>query len=182
MLKRAPSVFFAMILAAVTTAGQSGYDPNRPPSAQRNSQRTLVAATEKASANAPSRDEKILFDHVNQSRVLTGLPALRWDANLAAAARQHCAVLVQHKSLSHQFPEEEPLQLRARHAGAEFSVVAENVAIAATPDEIHFEWMKSPGHRANILDPDLTAVGIAVMPGNNDLYAVQDFSQAIEQC
>jgi len=161
---------------------QSGGDPNRPPYAQNSRpapQRTaLVAAA--SSGTVPSGDEKILFDHVNQSRVLAGLPALHWDANLAAAARKHCTLLVQHEALSHQFPGEEGVKERARHAGAEFSVVAENVALAPTPDELHYEWMHSPPHRANILDPELTAIGVAVMPGNKGLYAVQDFSLALE--
>ena len=126
-----------------------------------------------------SGDEKVLFDHVNESRVLAGLSALRWDAKLAIAAREHCALLVQHDALSHQFPGEPGLQERLNSAGAEFSVAAENVALAPTPDEIHYEWMHSPPHRANILDPQLNAIGIAAMPGNRGLYAVQDFSHAV---
>jgi hypothetical protein len=138
------------------------------------------AAAASSSSAAPLGDEKILFDHVNEARVLSGLPALHWDASLAVAARQHCALLVQHEALSHQFPGEEDVKERARHAGAAFSVVAENVALAPTADEIHDEWMHSPPHRANILDPELTAIGIAVMPGHKGLYAAQDFSRAVE--
>ncbi len=36
--------------------------------------------------------------------------------------------------------------------------------------------MHSPGHRGNILNPDLTAVGIAAVRGSGGLFAVQDFS------
>jgi uncharacterized protein YkwD len=159
---------------------QSAGDPNRPPiaqSSQRSAQHVLL--TSKSSA-VPYGDDEILFDHVNESRVLTGLPVLRWDANLAAAAKKHCALMVQHAALSHQFPGEQGLKERVRDAGAEFTVVAENVALAPTPDEIHDEWMHSPPHRANILDPELTSIGIAEMPGNRGLYAVQDFSRAVE--
>jgi uncharacterized protein YkwD len=158
-------------------------DPNRPPSAQRPAHRNAGAnrATSQRDDSEPSGDEKILFEHVNESRVLAGLSALRWDAKLAAAAREHCALLVQHDALSHQFPGEPGLQERLNSAGAEFSVAAENVALAPTPDEIHYEWMHSPPHRANILDPQLNAIGIAAMPGKRGLYAVQDFSHAVEQ-
>ncbi len=100
---------------------------------------------------------------------------------MAAAARQHCALLVQHDALSHQFPGEPGLQQRLSAVGAQFSVAAENVAVAPTPDEIHYEWMHSPPHRANILDPQLTAIGIAALPGNKGLFAVQDFSRAAEK-
>lgn len=203
MLKRAPSTFVVMLIFAVAApltatfpaasfaqnsasigGGQYGDDPNRPPSAQHTlprNEHTPITATERPSANAPAGDEKILFDHVNQSRVLAGLPALQWDANLAAAARQHCALLVQHDGLSHQFPDEDGLKERLHRSGAEFSVAAENIAYAATPDELHYEWMHSAPHRANILDKDLNAIGIAELPGRRGLYAVQDFAQAVEK-
>jgi uncharacterized protein YkwD len=134
------------------------------------------AATRKPQDGGPSAEERALFDHANESRVLAGLPALHWDGQLAAAARRHCMVMVQHDALSHQFPGEEDMQQRISDSGAGFSALAENVALAATADEIHFAWMNSAGHRANILDPKLTAVGISVQPGNRGLYAVQDFS------
>lgn len=169
--------------SASQRAAQSG-DPNRPPTAQHPPQRNATAVDRAAGQRGdsePSGDESVLFDHLNESRVLAGLPALRWDARLAAAAREHCALLVQHDALSHQFPGEPGLQERLISAGAEFSVAAENVALAPTPDEIHYEWMHSPPHRANILDPQLNAIGIAAMPGNKGLYAVQDFSHAVER-
>jgi uncharacterized protein YkwD len=163
---------------------QSSNAPNRPPAAQNSPrtspQRAATSAPEKQSSDVPSGPEKILFDQLNESRVLTGLAALRWDANLAAAARKHCALLVQHDALSHQFPGEAGLQQRLNEAGVEFSAAAENVAMAPAAEEIHYEWMHSPPHRANILDPKLTAVGIATMPGNMGVYAVQDFALALE--
>ncbi len=164
---------------------QSSNDPNRPPSAQNSSraipQRAATSAAQKPSPGGPSGAEKILFDQLNESRVLAGLSALRWDANLATAARKHCALMVQHEALSHQFPGEAGLQQRLNEAGEEFSVAAENVAMAQTAEEIHYEWMHSPPHRANILDPQLTAVGIATMPGSKGVFAVQDFALAFEK-
>ena len=37
----------------------------------------------------------------------------------------------------------------------------------------------SPGHRENLLDPELNSVGIAVVARNGTLFAVQDFSKAL---
>src|SRR5271163_2562359 len=85
-------VLFAGVFADECRA-QSSNDPNRPPSAQNSSRaiphRAAASATEKSSPDGPSGAEKILFDQLNESRVLAGLSALRWDANLAAAARKH---------------------------------------------------------------------------------------------
>ena len=40
--------------------------------------------------------------------------------------------------------------------------------------------MHSPVHRANILDPNLTAIGIAVVQRGGYLFAVEDFSHATQ--
>ena len=107
--------------------------------------------------------ERALFDAANRERTAQGLPALRWDDALANAARNHALLMAQRNTLSHQFPGEAPLQDRGRLAGARYTEIAENVAEGPTADVIHSGWMHSPPHRANLLDPELTAIGIAVV-------------------
>jgi hypothetical protein len=67
---------------------------------------------------------------------------------------------------------------RASQAGARFSSLAENVAEGPSAESIHHQWMNSPPHRANLLDPQLDSVGIAVAERNGILFAVEDFSLA----
>src|SRR6201999_979649 len=69
---------------------------------------------------------------------------------------------------------------RGKSAGARFSMIAENVAEAQTAVRIHYAWMNSPGHRANLLDPHVDAVGISVRGRNGQLYAVEDFERSVE--
>jgi Cysteine-rich secretory protein family len=131
--------------------------------------------------------ERALFDAANRDRMAQGLQPLRWDEALAAAARDHALRMAQRNTLSHQLPGELPLQDRARLAGARYSTIAENVAEGPTPDMIHTSWMHSAPHRANLLDPELTTVGIAVASisarsgggAAGMLFAVEDFSQAV---
>jgi len=120
-----------------------------------------------------------LFSSLNRERVSQGLPVLQWDDALASAARRHAVRMAQLDQMSHQLPGEPNLLARANEAGAHFSVIAENVAIGPDPALIHTMWMHSPGHRANILSPQLTAVGIAVVQGSSGLFAAQDFSQRV---
>jgi uncharacterized protein YkwD len=41
--------------------------------------------------------------------------------------------------------------------------LGENIGLGpVTPDIIVASWMNSPGHRANILDPDYTHIGVGV--------------------
>ena len=48
-------------------------------------------------------------------------------------------------------------------------------------DAIHEAWMHSPGHRANLLSPDVDRVGMAVVAARGVLYAVADYSRGVEQ-
>jgi uncharacterized protein YkwD len=123
--------------------------------------------------------ERALFDALNRERAAQGLPALQWDEALAAAAREHALRMAQRNTLSHQLPGEPAVQDRATSAGARFSLIAENIAVAPNPSTIHSAWMQSPHHRENILDPELNVVGIAVIKGGDGLFAVQDFSQSV---
>jgi cysteine-rich secretory family protein len=125
--------------------------------------------------------DKSLLDAANKDRATENLPPLKWDAALANAAHQHSLRMAKLNQLSHQFPDEPPLQDRARQAGARFSVIAENVAQGPNASAIHNQWMHSPPHRANIMDPTLNAVGISVVQSGNTLFAVEDFSTAVPE-
>jgi hypothetical protein len=129
---------------------------------------------------AQTKDEQILFDEANRERTQRGLSPLKWDAQLAAAARQHASLMAQQNTLAHQLPGEPEPPARARAAGAKFSALAENVADGPSIGEIHAGWMESPPHRKNILDPQLNSVGISVVAApEGQLFAVQDFSRNV---
>jgi uncharacterized protein YkwD len=131
-----------------------------------------------AAQSTPTGSEKTLFEAANRERASQHLKALQWDPALAAAARQHASRMARHNELSHQFPDEPSLQERVRGAGVHYSAIAENVGEGPSAESIHSQWMHSPAHRANLLDPDLSAIGIAAVPGQGDmLFAVEDFSQ-----
>lgn len=140
----------------------------------------LFLATAAFAAQPPSSTaERLLFDAANRDRAALGLPQLQWDDALASAARMHTMRMAQQNALSHQFPNELSLQDRATQFGARFSIIAENVAEGPSASGIHTQWMNSPPHRANLLDAQLSAVGIAVMQSHGELFAVEDFSQAV---
>jgi uncharacterized protein YkwD len=127
-----------------------------------------------------SSREHRLFDLVNQEREKAGLLKLEWDDHLADAARAHSKLLAENQDLSHQFEGEPPLQQRAGATGARFSAVAENVAAAPTVDIAHESLMKSPGHRANILNSSYNTVGIAIVERSRELYVTQDFARTLQ--
>lgn len=123
--------------------------------------------------------EKLLFEAANHERAQRKLPLLKWDEGLARAARKHAELMAEQDLLEHRLSGESDLPTRAREAGASFSHITENIGMAVSADQFHDGWMHSPGHRANLLDADSDSVGIAVVEGGEELYAVEDFSRAV---
>ena len=117
----------------------------------------------------------------NQARAQAGVGRLQWDPALAAAALYHCQRMAAEGPISHQYRGEPDLSSRAAQAGAHFSVIEENVGFAPSASAVHQAWMQSPGHRENLLSPDVDHVGVAVVAARGEFYAVADYSRAVEQ-
>ena len=120
-----------------------------------------------------------LLQATNQDRSAHGLGILRPDPLLTKAAWEHAKRMVQYGRLTHQVPGEPDLIFRIHNVGLHCSTVAENIAEAPTTRQINDEWMHSPPHRANLLDPRVNAVGIAIVARHGELYAVEDFARSV---
>lgn len=131
-----------------------------------------------AQNNQAASLERQLFEATNRERTAHGVPALRWNDALAAAARKHANQMARQDALSHQFPGEPSLPSRVRQSGARFVWLSENVALGPNPSFIHTEFVQSPQHRANLLDVDMNEVGIGMVARNGRWFAVEDFSKA----
>ena len=129
---------------------------------------------------SPSVAEQYLLAAANQERAGQGLPPVRLDPVLTQASAFHARQMAAHEDISHRFNNEPALAERGADAGAHFSRISENVGEAPTSVIIHNLWMHSPGHRANLLDPQVDTIGIAVVARNGQLYAVEDFAGSIE--
>src|SRR5260370_38578303 len=106
-------------------------------------------------AQKPSAEEQFFFDSANRERVAQQLPPLKWNSELAEAARHHALLMARQADLSHQLPGEPSLAQRAGPAGARFSEVGENIATGSQAPPIHTGSMHSPGSPANHLDTRL---------------------------
>ena len=110
---------------------------------------------------------------LNAERSARGMAPLRLNRALSRAARRHAADMVRRKYFSHVSRSGETFVDRIRATGylrnAPRWTVGENLAWGsakrATPAEIVRAWMKSPGHRANILNPRYREVGLGVVVG-----------------
>jgi uncharacterized protein YkwD len=124
--------------------------------------------------------EQYLLAAANQARANEGLAPVHLDPVLSEASAFHARQMAAHADISHQFNGEPDLAERGASAGAHFSVISENVGEAPSSVIIHDLWMHSPGHRANLLDPNVDSIGLAVVIRNNELYAVEDFASTVQ--
>ena len=110
---------------------------------------------------------------------------------LASAARYFADFMARTGKFSHSADGTEPAD-RATRFGYEYCVVAENIAYvfssqgtdtAELARRIVEGWQKSPGHRKNMLDPNVTesAVAISRSPRTDYYYAVQLFGKPKSQ-
>jgi len=124
--------------------------------------------------NVPSHNpdfEQDVFHLVNAERRKKKLPELQWNEDLARAARYHAADMAHDGYFNHDTHDVVEVQgkpvhkragkthqrLRAFHPGAG----GENIAGGQqTPGDVMRSWMKSSGHRANILREDRTLLGV----------------------
>jgi uncharacterized protein YkwD len=121
-----------------------------------------------------------LFNLANQVRAAAGVGPLKWDSALAAGAMLHCERMAAEGSLSHRFGGEPDLTLRAQNAGVHFSRIEENIALSSSISKINQGWLDSPAHRANLLNPQIDSVGIALVFVGGVYYAVADYALVVQ--
>lgn len=126
------------------------------------------------------RMERAIFDRVNEEREHRGLPPVQWNDQLADAARQWSAEMAGTGRLSHQ----DMRELLQREALAGFRAVGENVYTASAPvpaGTIHAGWMRSDGHRGNVLNPGWDRLGVGIVCADDgSLWATQQFGRTAD--
>ncbi|MFG2500905.1 CAP domain-containing protein [Streptomyces sp. NPDC048441] len=104
----------------------------------------------------------------NSERTAAGLRPLSPDPLLTAAAQGHSADMVARAFYAHTSPDGGEPWHRASAAGSSHRAIGENIACGQrTPTEVVDGWMNSPGHRANILKPSFTHLGVGFAGGGS---------------
>jgi len=116
----------------------------------------------------PADDLDAVIARVNQIRWRAGLRRVGDDEHLARYATTRSAAMAAERVLSHRGWDH-----GLRGAGFIDGAIGENVAYNYdTPGEVMEAWMRSPGHRANILEPrfDALAVGATIDPSGRVVF------------
>ena len=116
---------------------------------------------------------------MNEDRLDHDLPALLCSVSLVEVARLHSEDMSLRGFFSHVNPEgEQPWDRLERFGVTNWQTVGENIARGdMTPAVVERAWMNSPGHRANILNPDYTHIGVGVFRDGNNTSWTQLFAR-----
>jgi uncharacterized protein YkwD len=137
-----------------------------------------------------SEVEQRVLDLTNGFRAKKSLPPLKSDARLADAARYFAGYLARTGKLEHDADGTTPPE-RVKKYGYAYCIVAENLAMeynsaGFTPERLSRSfvdgWIDSPTHRDNMLQPDITEIGIGLSRNaTGEYYAVQVFARPMSQ-
>ncbi len=129
-------------------------------------------------AEDPSAVEASLLRAINESRQRARLAPLELMAPLVDVARAHSRDMAENHYVAHNSREGATPGQRLRDGGLLSGLSLENVARGYGAREIHDGLMVSPGHRANVLNPRVTHVGIGAVREagpSGALLVTQDF-------
>jgi uncharacterized protein YkwD len=132
-------------------------------------------------ANAEDAERRLLA-LVNRDRQAAGVQPLLWDERVANVSRAHCEDMRKTKIVAHISPTTGSAADRVKAANIKTALVLENVARAYGVGEAHAGLMNSPGHRANVLAPQATHIGIGVVlgeevSGRREMFITQVFTR-----
>lgn len=113
---------------------------------------------------------------VNQDRARHGLPELVVDPTLNLAALAKLQDMQKNNYFAHVSPEGTNPWFWFKSLGYNYTYAGENLAEGFTdPNDLENSWMSSASHRANILSPFYSEVGLAMITKNNTSLIVQFF-------
>ena len=125
----------------------------------------------------PDQAEARLFALLNEVRRAAGAGPLQPDSELREIALAHSTDMADHHFVAHVSPTTGSPVDRAKRDGLLASMFGENISMAQTPEIAHEGLMNSPGHRANMLQPLYTHVGIGVRKVDAGIVVTMNFAR-----
>lgn len=173
-LGKNPMVLYQHYLKYGKAEGRMAYDPSAASGAAY-AQNDTVYDPSATTGVAHTQNEYTaqIIKLVNQARAQAGVPALSESAVLDKDAAQR-AVEVNTRQ-AHIRPDGsawytlDPANMYGENIAFEFE-------LSDSPEDVFTAWMNSEGHRANILDPSFSAIGVGYyINDNNSVSIVQNF-------
>jgi uncharacterized protein YkwD len=128
----------------------------------------LISACGKNGGGVPNpfvslaQETGTMFSLHNATRANEGVAALTANAVLDQIAQQQADYEASIQDFSHVDASGHHVDTRATDAGYAWTVIGENVGFDVGANELYSAWLLSSGHRANIVDPSYSEIGIGV--------------------
>ncbi len=164
-MKHVAVLFVSILFAGIAAVGLSAADP---PPAQAAGGKVARCGGGKIFLRAP---ERRLFELHNRARARRGLPRLCVHPALKRAAEAHSRDMIRRDYFSHDTKgKNESACERIRRFGYRYRYCGENIGYNRTPQRMFNAWMRSSGHRANILNRKYREVGVGAYRGRYNGY------------
>jgi hypothetical protein len=119
-------------------------------------------------AQAASAEESKVLALTNQVRASVGAPALAWDEEMAGIARKWAAKMAGDFIISHN-------PSYSRGITGNWSKASENVGQGPDVDSVHRALVASHSHYVNMIDTEVTSMGVGVVTSGNTVFIVENF-------
>ncbi len=126
--------------------------------------------------------EQMIFNKVNEERAKAGVAPLSYSNTMQKYARIKSEDMGVRKYFSHEDPNGQLITAKMKADGVSYNAWGENIAYLGgysgdsnIANQFMTNWMNSSGHRANILSPNFTSIGVGVYKIGNTYYATQEF-------
>lgn len=123
-----------------------------------------------------SSDQRQALKLLNDDRKKRNLAPLQFNPQLATLAESYARDMIDRDFFSHRNPEGQTPFERMKERQIDFGYAGENIAFNESVYAAQQAFMHSPSHKANILNPHYTQVGIGVVKSTTGrVYVVQEF-------
>ncbi len=122
----------------------------------------------------------LLVKMTNEERSTTGVSPLKVSSQLTQAAEMKAKDMIANNYFSHWSPDGKSPWYWIERAGYDYEYAGENLAMGfLDTKQVHNGWINSPSHRSNIINPNYSEIGIAVIGDKkerNTFFVVQMFA------
>lgn len=117
--------------------------------------------------DATSISVQDLLTYTNMKRQANGLAPVKLNKELSTAANQKAKHMFAQNYWAHVAPDGTTPWVFIKDSGYQYLYAGENLARGFdSGSEVVEAWMNSPTHRENMLSPNYTDIGFAIMPGS----------------
>ncbi len=123
-----------------------------------------VALLASLAAPVSAGQTEAVLSAINGVRTKAGCPALVVNPRLTAAAKAHAKAMAEQNFFGHAGKDGSRFSGRIKQQGYSYRNAAENIAAGqSSASEVVSGWLKSSGHRRNILNCRMRETGVAVV-------------------